>query len=149
MMVYTEYITYNSLFYMVRFIEEFKAFAMRGNVMDLAVAVVIGGAFGKTVASFTDDIIMPVIGLLTGGVDFSDLAWTLKEASGDASAVTLNYGLFINNIVTFLIIAFVIFLAIKGINTLERKKAEEPKKENPAPSKEVVLLTEIRDLLKK
>lgn len=134
---------------MKRFIEEFKAFAMRGNVIDLAVAVVIGGAFGKIVSSFTDDIIMPVIGLLTGGVDFSDLAWTLKEAHGEASAVTLNYGLFINNVVTFLIIAFAIFLMIKAINTLERKKEEEPKKEEPAPSKEILLLTEIRDLLKK
>jgi large conductance mechanosensitive channel len=133
---------------MKNFLEEFKAFAMRGNVVDLAVAVVIGAAFGKIVTSFTNDIIMPVIGLLTGGVDFSDLLWTLKEAGEGVDAVTVNYGLFINAIVSFAIIAFAIFMVVKAMNKLVAKEKEEPKKESK-PSKEEVLLTEIRDLLKK
>jgi large conductance mechanosensitive channel len=133
---------------MKKFIEEFKTFAMRGNVLDLAVAVVIGGAFGKIVTSLTDDIIMPVIGLITGGMDFSNLAWILKEAVGDTPAVTIKYGLFINNIVTFIIIAFVIFVLIKAINKLKKQEEETPKKA-PKPSNEEVLLTEIRDILKK
>jgi large conductance mechanosensitive channel len=133
---------------MKAFMEEFKAFAVRGNVVDLAVAVVIGGAFGKIVTSFTNDIIMPVVGVLTGGVDFGDLVWTIKEASGDVAAVTINYGVFVNTIISFLIIAFAIFMVIKAMNKL--KKAEEEKPEEPAkPSKEEELLTEIRDLLKK
>lgn len=138
---------------MKSFIEEFKAFVMRGNVVDLAVAVVIGGAFGKIVTSFTNDIIMPIVGVLTGGVDFSDLVWTMKEASGDVPAVTVNYGLFINSIVSFVIIAFAIFIVIKVMNKAmnEFKKEEEEKeekKEEPKPSKEEELLTEIRDVLK-
>lgn len=132
---------------MKKFLEEFKTFAMRGNVVDLAVAVVIGGAFGKIVSSLTGDIIMPVIGLLTGGVDFSNLVWTMKEAQGANPAITLNYGLFINSIVTFLIIAFVIFSIIKVMNKLQAKKEEKPKEE-PKPSREETLLTEIRDILK-
>ncbi len=133
---------------MKSFIEEFKAFAMRGNVVDLAVAVVIGGAFGKIVTSFTNDIIMPIIGVLTGGVDFSNLVWTLKDAVGDNPAVTVNYGMFINTIISFLIIAFVIFIAIKAMNKLQKKEEEKPEKEEKKLSKEVELLTEIRDVLK-
>ena len=138
---------------MKSFLEEFKAFAMRGNVVDLAVAVVIGAAFGKIVTSFTNDIIMPIIGLLTGGVDFSDLVWVIKEARGDMPAVTVNYGMFINTIVSFVIIAFAIFLAVKAINKmkaedLSAQAGEKPKEEKPKLSKEEELLTEIRDVLK-
>lgn len=127
--------------------QEFKTFAMRGNVVDMAVGIIIGGAFGKIVSSFVADVIMPPIGLLLGGVAFSDLAITLKEAVGDAEAVTLNYGSFIQTIIDFLIIAFAIFLVIRAINSLKRKKAEAPGVP-PAPTKQEVLLTEIRDLLK-
>ncbi|SFN84361.1 large conductance mechanosensitive channel [Algoriphagus ornithinivorans] len=137
-------------------LKEFKEFAVKGNVVDLAVAVIIGGAFGKIVSSFVNDIIMPPLGLMLGGVDFKDLAVVLKEAEMDAAgevavaAVTLNYGMFIQNVVDFVIIAFVIFLAIKGMNNM--KKKEEKKEEAappPAPPKSEVLLEEIRDLLKK
>jgi large conductance mechanosensitive channel len=131
---------------MKSFLDEFKAFAMRGNVVDLAVAVVIGAAFGKIVTSFTDDIIMPIVGVLTGGVDFSDLVWTLKEASGDVAAVTINYGAFINTIVSFVIVAFAIFLVVKAMNKM--KAEEEVPEEDPKPTKEEELLTEIRDVLK-
>ncbi len=126
-------------------IKEFKKFAMKGNVVDLAVGVVIGGAFGKIVSSFVSDIIMPPIGLLTGGVDFSNLAITLKKASGNIPAVTINYGLFINSVIDFLIIAFSIFVVIKQLEKL--KKQEE--KEMAKPTEEILLLREIRDLLKK
>ncbi len=125
--------------------KEFKEFAMRGNVVDLAVGVIIGAAFGKIVSSLVADIIMPPLGLLLGGVNFSQLAVTLKQAAEGAPAVTLNYGLFIQAIVDFLIIAFVIFLAIKGINRLKRPAPAAP----AAPSNEEVLLGEIRDILKK
>jgi large conductance mechanosensitive channel len=134
---------------MKSFLKEFKAFAMRGNVVDLAIAVVIGAAFGKIVTSFTNDIIMPVIGLLTGGVDFSDLLWTLKEAGGDAAAVTLNYGAFINTVVSFVIIALTIFVVVKAMNKLIKKEEKKEEKKEPKPSKEESLLMEIRDLLKK
>jgi large conductance mechanosensitive channel len=127
--------------------KEFKEFAMRGNVIDLAVGVIIGTAFGKIVSSLVADVIMPPLGLLIGGVSFSHLAATLKQAAGPTAAVSLNYGLFIQAIVDFLIIAFVIFLAIKGINKLS-KPAKEPAAP-PKPSNEEVLLAEIRDLLKK
>ena len=149
------YHTYSILNYlsMKKLIEEFKTFAMKGNVVDLAVAVVIGAAFGKIVTSLTNDIIMPVIGVVTGGVDFSNLVWTIKQAVGDTAAVTVNYGLFINQIVTFVIVAFSIFMLVKSMNKLKelQKKEEEKeeKKETPKPTKEEVLLTEIRDLLKK
>jgi large conductance mechanosensitive channel len=126
---------------------EFKKFAMRGNVLDLAVAVVVGGAFGKIVSSLTDEIIMPIIGVLTGGIDFSDFAWTIKKATVDSEAVTVNYGIFINSIITFTIVAFAIFMVVKLMNKLQRQKEEEPKKE-ASPTKEEVLLGEIRDLLK-
>ncbi|MEZ3135906.1 large-conductance mechanosensitive channel protein MscL [Stutzerimonas kunmingensis] len=128
-------------------INEFKAFAVRGNVVDMAVGIVIGAAFGKIVSSFVDGLIMPPLGLLIGGVDFSDLAIVLKDAVGEAPAVVLRYGAFIQTVVDFVIIAFAIFMAIKAINHLKRKEAEAPSAP-PAPSKEELLLTEIRDLLK-
>jgi len=126
---------------------EFKEFAMRGNVVDLAVGIVIGGAFGKIVSSFVADVLMPPIGLMLGGVDFSNLAVTMKDAAGAAPAVLWNYGKFIQSIVDFTIIAFAIFMLVKGMNAL--RKTEEAKPEAPkAPSNEEVLLTQIRDLLK-
>jgi large conductance mechanosensitive channel len=127
---------------------EFRAFAMRGNVVDMAVGIVIGGAFGKIVSSFVNDVLMPPIGMALGGVDFSDLAMTLKEASGDAAAVTLNYGSFIQTVVDFIIIAFAIFMVVKGMNSLKKKEEAAPPPP-PKPSAEETLLTEIRDLLKK
>lgn len=132
---------------MKKFLNEFKEFAMRGNVMDMTVGIIIGGAFGKIVSSFVADIIMPPIGLLIGGVNFSDLTVTLKQATETAAAVDLRYGLFIQTIIDFLIIALVIFGMIKAINMTHRKKAEAPAAP-PAPSAEETLLTEIRDLLK-
>lgn len=129
------------------FFSDFKKFAMRGNVMDMAVGIIIGGAFSAIVTSLVNDVIMPPIGILLGGVDFSSLAFTLKQASGDDAAVVLSYGKFINTIVNFLIIAFSVFLMIRAINRLETKKEEEPKAE-PVPTEDQKLLTEIRDLLK-
>jgi large conductance mechanosensitive channel len=126
-------------------IKEFKDFTTRGNVVDMAVGIIIGAAFGKIVSSLVSDVVMPPIGVLLGGVDFSKLAVVLKEAAGDIPAVTINYGAFINTVIDFVIIAFVIFLLIKGINKVQRKKEELP----PEPSTEERLLTEIRDLLKK
>jgi large conductance mechanosensitive channel len=124
------------------FVEEFKAFAMKGNVVDLAVAVVIGAAFGKIVSSLVANIITPLIGLLMGGVDFSGLAYTLGDA-------TITYGVFVQSIIDFLIVALVIFIVVKGINSLQ-KKDEAPKEEKPVePSDEVKLLREIRDNLKR
>ena len=141
---------------MASFKQEFKEFALRGNVMDMAVGIIIGGAFGKIVSSLVDDILMPLIGLITGGVNFTELKWVIKPAELNAAgeeivaATTLNYGLFIQNIIDFLIIALVIFMMIRGINSL-RKKQEEPATPEPAPepSDEVKLLTEIRNLLDK
>lgn len=141
---------------MAKFIQEFKEFALKGNVMDMAVGVIIGGAFGKIVSSLVSDILMPPLGVLLGGTDFESMKLILKEATTNAAgevveAVTLNYGSFIQNVVDFLIIAFCIFLMIKGITKLSnlRKKEEAVAPEAPAgPSKEEVLLTEIRDLLK-
>ncbi|MGC7560084.1 large-conductance mechanosensitive channel protein MscL [Pasteurella sp. PK-2025] len=132
------------------FMKEFREFAMRGNVVDMAVGVIIGGAFGKIVSSLVGDVVMPVLGILTGNVDFKHLSVVLKEAVGDVPAVTLNYGAFIQNVFDFIIIAFAIFLMIKALNKLKREepKVEEPKAE-PKPSNEEVLLAEIRDLLKK
>ena len=128
-------------------VSEFKDFAMRGNVVDMAVGIVIGGAFGKIVSSFVADVLMPPIGLLVGGVDFSGLAVTLKQAAEDVEAVTLNYGTFIQTVVDFLIIAFAIFLVVKAMNSMKKKEDEAPP-EPPKPSKEEVLLTEIRDALR-
>lgn len=130
-------------------LKEFKDFAMRGNVVDLAVAVVIGGAFGKIVTSVVSDIIMPPIGMLLGGVDFSDLKVVLKAATEEVEAVSINYGAFINTLIDFIIIAFAIFMVIKGINATKKKQPAPPPPPPPAPSKEEVLLTEIRDLLAK
>ena len=134
------------------FIKDFKDFALKGNVVDMAVGVIIGGAFGKIVTSVVNNIIMPPIGVLTCGVDFTDLKLVIKEAEGEAEAVTLNYGAFIQDVVDFLIIAFCIFLMVKGISALNRKKDKEEAAAPapaPEPSAEEKLLTEIRDLLKK
>lgn len=128
-------------------VQEFKEFAMRGSVVDLAVGVVIGGAFGKIVSSVVADVIMPPIGVLMGGVDFTDLKIVLKEAVGEAPAVTLNYGSFIQSCVDFLIIAIAIFLLVKVMNSLKRQEEVAPPEPAPPPPTEV-LLGEIRDLLK-
>lgn len=130
--------------------KEFREFAMRGNVVDMAVGIIIGGAFGKIVSSFVNDVLMPPIGMLIGGVDFGKLAITIKQATADTEAVLLNYGSFIQTVVDFTIIAFAIFMAIKVMNRMKRndeKPAEEPKP--PEPSAEEKLLIEIRDLLAK
>lgn len=128
------------------FIKEFREFAVRGNVVDLAVGVIIGAAFGKIVSSLVADIIMPPLGLLIGGIDFKQFAFTLREAQGDVPAVVMHYGMFIQNVFDFIIVAFAIFMAIKLINRLKRKN-EEPATA-PVPGPEEVLLTEIRDLLR-
>lgn len=127
--------------------QEFKEFAIKGNVIDMAVGIIIGVAFGKIVSSFVGDVVMPPIGALIGGVDFSSLAFIIQEASGESPAVSIHYGKFIQTLIDFVIIAFVIFLAVKGINSLKKPPAEKPA-EPPKPSNEEVLLTEIRDLLK-
>lgn len=128
-------------------LQEFKAFAVKGNVVDMAVGIIVGAAFGKIVSSFVGDVIMPPIGVLLGGVDFSDLALTLVDATATAPAVVLGYGKFIQTVIDFTIVAFAIFIAVKAINTLKRKEEEAPKAP-PEPSAEQLLLTEIRDLLK-
>lgn len=134
-------------------LKEFKEFAMKGNVIDLAVAVIIGGAFGKIVTSFVNDILMPPLGLLLGNVDFKDLKLVMKEGAEGVAAVTWNYGMFIQNIIDFLIIAFAIFMMIKMLTRAQQLKAKEPEPEPepapPEPSNEEKLLAEIRDLLKK
>jgi len=128
--------------------QEFKKFAMRGNVMDMAIGIIIGAAFGKIISSIVGDVIMPPIGLLLGGVDFSSLAITLKQGSEGVEPVLLKYGVFINTVIDFLIIALVIFMVVKGINSM-KKKEEEKTAAPPTPSKEEVLLAEIRDELRK
>ena len=136
------------------FLKEFKAFALKGNVMDMAVGVIIGGAFGKIVTSLVNDIIMPPIGLLIGGVDFTNLKLVIKKAVIEggaevAPAVTWNYGAFIQQVVDFTILAFCVFMMVKVMNKLMRKEEKKPAPAAPpAPSKEELLLTEIRDLLK-
>ena len=125
--------------------KEFKDFAMRGNVVDMAVGIIIGAAFGKIVSSLVSDVIMPPIGMLMGSVSFSELALALGEGEG---AATINYGVFIDTIINFLIVAFAIFMLIKGINSMKKKEEEKPS-EPPKPSAEEALLTEIRDLLAK
>ncbi|MGH7496248.1 MAG: large-conductance mechanosensitive channel protein MscL [bacterium] len=125
----------------------FKEFAMRGNVIDLAVGVIIGAAFGKIVSSLVNDVLMPPIGMLTGGMDFSNLAFTLKAKTAEAPAVSINYGMFINSVIDFVIVAFCIFLLIRGINQLKRQEEAQPAAP-PEPPKQEVLLAEIRDLLK-
>ena len=136
-------------------LDEFKKFAMRGNVVDMAVGIVIGAAFGKIVSSFVNDVIMPPIGLLMGGVDFSNLFVNLGEGAypslalaEEAGAPVIKYGVFINTVLDFLIVAFAIFMVVKGMNSLKKKEEEAPK-EPPKPSEEVVLLTEIRDSLRR
>lgn len=136
-------------------LNEFKAFAVKGNAVDMAVGVIIGGAFGKIVSSIVNDIIMPPIGWLIGGVNFSDLKFelpTVKIGNETMQAATVNYGVFIQTIIDFVIIAFCVFLLVKGINKLSNLKKKEdeakPKPEEPKPTKEELLLTEIRDLLK-
>ena len=132
------------------FIKEFKEFAVRGNVIDMAVGIIIGAAFGKIVSSLVADVVMPPIGVLLGNVDFSELAVVLQAATGDTPEVVLRYGVFIQTVVDFTIVALAVFIAIKVINTLKRNEEEaqaEPE-EPPAPSKEEELLTEIRDLLR-
>ncbi|EOU2519934.1 large-conductance mechanosensitive channel [Vibrio cholerae] len=128
-------------------LKEFKAFASRGNVIDMAVGIIIGAAFGKIVSSFVADIIMPPIGIILGGVNFSDLSFVLLAAQGDAPAVVIAYGKFIQTVVDFTIIAFAIFMGLKAFNSLKRKEEEAPKAP-PAPTKDQELLSEIRDLLK-
>ena len=136
-------------------LEEFKKFAMRGNVIDLAVGIIIGAAFTAIVNSLVNDLLMPPLGLLIGGIDFSDFFITLKGEGGyttleqakAAGAVTLNYGLFVNSIIKFLIVAFAVFILVKQINRLQRKEAEKPVAPTPPPQ-DVVLLGEIRDILK-
>jgi large conductance mechanosensitive channel len=134
------------------FVKEFKEFAVRGNVVDMAVGIVIGAAFGKIVASFVADIVMPPLGMLTGGLDFRDKVFVLEEATTAAdgsaiAAVTLNYGTFVTAIVDFVIVAFAIFLVVRAMNNLKKKEAEKPAPP-PAPSAEEKLLGEIRDLLR-
>ena len=126
-------------------IDEFKNFAVKGNVIDMAVGVIVGTAFGKIVSSFVTDVIMPPIGVLVGGVDFSDLAFTIKEAAGTAPAVVIAYGRFAQTVIDFSIIAFVIFMVVRFISSLKKKAEAAP----AAPTKDQILLTEIRDLLKK
>lgn len=137
------------------FLQDFKAFALKGNVVDMAVGVIIGGAFGKIVTSLVNDVIMPPIGLVVGGVDFTDLKLVIKKAVIEggaeiAPAVTWNYGAFIQQVVDFTILAFCVFMMVKIMNKLMKKEEAKPAPAPapPAPSKEEVLLTEIRDLLK-
>jgi len=137
-------------------LKEFKAFAMRGNVVDMAVGIIIGAAFGKIVSSLVKDVIMPPIGKLMGGVDFSnlfvnlgDVAYESLAAAQEAGAPTINYGVFLNTVLDFLIVAFAIFMVIKGMNNMKKKEEEKPKEEAPPKkSDEVLLLEEIRDALK-
>lgn len=131
--------------------QEFREFAVRGNVVDLAVGIIIGAAFNGIVKSLVDQVVMPPIGLVTGGLDFSELKWVLKPEDPTTEAieeVAIQYGAFANTVVQFLIVAFVVFLLVKGINNMRRKQAEEPQAVPPAPTPSEALLTEIRDLLK-
>lgn len=127
--------------------KEFRDFAVKGNVTDMAIGIIIGAAFGRIVTSLVADVIMPPLGLLVGAVDFSNLAVTLKQAVGDAPAVSIRYGVFIQTVFDFIIVVLAIFLVVKGMNSLKRKEEEAPKAPS-APPKEEILLTEIRDLLK-
>ena len=126
---------------------EFRDFAMRGNVVDMAVGIVIGAAFGKIVSSFVNDVLMPPLGIVIGGVDFKDLSMVLQEAAGEAEAVTMNYGMFLQTVIDFVIIAFAIFMVIRAMNSMKKKEEDKPA-EPPKPSTEETLLTEIRDLLR-
>lgn len=130
-------------------VQEFKQFAMRGNVVDLAVGVIIGAAFGKIVSSLVADVVMPVLGLIVGGIDFSDMAITLKAAEGETPAVLLSYGKLVQSSLDFVIVAFAIFMVVKGINRMKKAEAAAPPPPPPGPSNEELLLAEIRDLLRK
>ena len=130
-------------------IKEFREFAVKGNVVDMAVGIIIGAAFGKIVSSFVNDVITPPLGYLIGGVDFTDLAVTLPAIQDGKDAVTINYGAFLQNVFDFVIVAFAIFLAVKMINRLKRKEEVAPSTPPPPPSRQEVLLEEIRDLLKR
>ena len=132
------------------FIKEFQKFAVKGNVVDMAVGIIIGGAFGTIVKSLVNDVIMPPIGLILGGIDFSDMAFTLKDAVGKEPAVMLKYGSFINSVISFLIVAFSVFLVVKALNEAKERfiAAEEEEKKVTEPPREEVLLEEIRDILK-
>ncbi|MBK9099007.1 MAG: large-conductance mechanosensitive channel protein MscL [bacterium] len=132
----------------MKMLQEFKQFAMRGNVLDMAIGIIIGAAFGKIVSSFVADVIMPPIGVLLGGVDFSNLAITLKQGTDTVPAVVLKYGTFINTIIDFVIIAFAIFMVVKAINSFKKKEEEKPAAP-PAPTKSEILLEEIRNELRK
>jgi len=127
-------------------IKEFQEFAVKGNVLDMAVGIIIGGAFGTIVKSLVDDVIMPPIGLLLGGIDFSAFKLILKQAEGDTAAVAINYGQFINNVISFLVVAWAVFMLVKAMNNFKKKQEAAPP---PAPPADVALLTEIRDLLAK
>ena len=131
--------------------QEFKKFALRGNVIDMAVGIIIGGAFGTVVKSLVDDVIMPPIGILSSGVDVKDWSYPLRAAEGETPAVTLNYGSFLNNVITFLIIAWAVFLLVKAMNVAETRLrlGEQPPAETPPPPEDVLLLREIRDSLKR
>ncbi len=131
------------------FVKEFREFAVKGNVVDMAVGIIIGAAFGKIVSSFVNDVITPPLGYLIGGVDFTDLAVTLPAIQEGKDAVTINYGAFLQNVFDFVIVAFAIFLAVKMINRLKRKEEVAPSTPPPPPSRQEVLLEEIRDLLKR
>ncbi len=133
---------------MAGIVQEFKQFALKGNVMDMAVGIIIGAAFGKIVDSVVKDVMMPPLGYVIGGIDFSNLALVLKPASGTDPAVAIKYGMFLNALISFTIVAFAIFLLVKGMNTLKKKEAAAPSLP-PSPSKEELLLGEIRDLLKR
>ena len=130
------------------FISEFKEFAVKGNVVDMAVGIIIGAAFGKVVSSFVNDVIMPPIGVAIGGVDFSALGMVIQEATAESEAVLIKYGAFFQTIIDFLIIALAVFVAIKMMNNMKKKNEEEPAPPAP-PSEDIVLLREIRDSLKK
>ena len=134
-------------------LSEFKEFAVKGNVVDMAVGIIVGGAFGKIVSSFVGDVVMPPLGMLMGGVNFNDLAVVLKDAQGETAAVAIKYGAFLQTVFDFLIVAFAIFMAVKAMNTMKRLRETEevaaPPPAPPEPSAEEKLLTEIRDLLAK
>ena len=132
---------------MSNWIKEFKEFAMKGNVLDMAIGIIIGAAFGKIVSSLVENVLMPPLGWLMGGVDFSDKMITIRQAAEGVTAVELKYGLFINAVINFLIVALAIFMVVKGINTMKRKEAAKPEPVH-APTVEEKLLTEIRDILK-
>jgi large conductance mechanosensitive channel len=128
-------------------IKEFKEFAMKGNVLDMAIGIIIGAAFGKIVASLVENVLMPPLGWMMGGVDFADKVLVIRQAAEGVTAVEIKYGLFINTVINFLIVAFAIFMVVKGINTMKKKEAAKPEPVH-APTVEETLLTEIRDILK-